>query len=601
MSDSKGGKTFNVRKDKRFKAKKRKLEAFLNLVRKDEETPIRKKKSSGSFADHYKTLKDELKKYQTKDSIEPSFHLTDVGQNALVTFSSNDKSVKCSSPLFVEDIYYLLLKSVLSSLSPFSLRWAKLELPHQIGKTVVIEMEGLSINDIFEINTELNQKCNIFPYVFEIVSSKIPFATELSTLHMVTGFYSETKENYSSLFPMKEDGNSKTEKSTKQNTITKLHLLLSPIQLAMENYPLPQSIFKQSNCKNYVFTKEAYAPVTANSEMFALDCEMCRTANGNEVTRIAIVNEDLETVYHSFVKPASAIIDYLTRFSGITAKLMKNVTTTLADVHREMSKILPSDAILCGQSLNCDLHALKLIHPYAIDTSVIFNQHGIRRRKTSLRNLTKIYLKEIIQDKKGGHNPIEDSIATMKLVQLKLENSIHYGDAVLSPEETENSSDTAEIAADKSVGNNSTVQKTRNFSDYVKLNEGPEYCGFFDRITKFSKKKVCLVGNEDSLNNYCLEAPIDKITKVTKSSIKKIIESTISNLADSNLNISHLTFNAENDSLTDVIDELKQAYASLPGRTLFLLITGLNKSNDENFNHRYCMASLKKSVNTSLS
>lgn len=45
--------------------------------------------------------------------------------------------------------------------------------------------------------------------------------------------------------------------------------------------------------------------------------------------------------------------------------------------------------------------------------------------------LAREFLGESIQDSKAGHCSAEDSQASMKLVKLKLANSIDYGDAVL--------------------------------------------------------------------------------------------------------------------------------------------------------------------------
>ena len=111
-------------------------------------------------------------------------------------------------------------------------------------------------------------------------------------------------------------------------------------------------------------TKDIYDPIHPNAPLFSLDCEMCFTTAGkNELTKICIVDSDCNVVYQSLVQPPNQITNYLTMYSGITKEMLMDVTTTLEEVQEELRKILPADAILVGQGLGNDLHALKLMHP----------------------------------------------------------------------------------------------------------------------------------------------------------------------------------------------------------------------------------------------
>ena len=64
-----------------------------------------------------------------------------------------------------------------------------------------------------------------------------------------------------------------------------------------------------------------------------------------------------------------------------------------------------------------------MMHPYIIDTSVIYNTSGERRKKTKLARLAAEFLSESIQTGKDGHDSIEDSWSALRLVQLKLQKS----------------------------------------------------------------------------------------------------------------------------------------------------------------------------------
>jgi RNA exonuclease 1 len=76
--------------------------------------------------------------------------------------------------------------------------------------------------------------------------------------------------------------------------------------------------------------------------------------------------------------------------------MLDNILTTLKDVLEDLKKIIDADTIIIGQSLENDLHALKLIHGRVIDTSVLY----ITRKgsKLPLKTLSYTHLKYSIQN-----------------------------------------------------------------------------------------------------------------------------------------------------------------------------------------------------------
>lgn len=187
---------------------------------------------------------------------------------------------------------------------------------------------------------------------------------------------------------------------------------LTSEELKKNDYPMRDS----PGCKGYMYT-ECDLQRTDSSPLFGLDCEMCLTARGNEVVRVSLVDAEGQCLLNELVKPESVIVNYCTRYSGVTRKMLLPVKTRLPDIQTRLKKILPHDAVLVGHSLNADLQALQMIHPSVIDTSLLFARNEGRRFK--LKFLAKAVLgKEIQCEQRLGHDPAEDARAALELAQF---------------------------------------------------------------------------------------------------------------------------------------------------------------------------------------
>lgn len=63
-----------------------------------------------------------------------------------------------------------------------------------------------------------------------------------------------------------------------------------------------------------------------------------------------------------------------------------------------------------------------MIHPYVIDSSLVYNLSYKRQARSKLKLLAKLFLGEDIQTSDElGHNPTEDAAASLKLIMLKLQ------------------------------------------------------------------------------------------------------------------------------------------------------------------------------------
>ena len=391
--------------------------------------------------EEYEDLRRRLRERKKALSCIPLFRLKAVGQEAAV---DREKRV----PLFMTDIQHLLLFCMVGDRAPYQpYRWCTMSKWNRLSNMVMLVLEGVGMENYTSYEKSAAWMRKHIPDMVEVISPSSYHSSVVEELSMlpltvmhkeklIKKFGSlesalekdEAFKAFRSIFPVK------FESKTKSSSL-KLSLLLSATQMVTDNYPMPLSGSLGEKYAGYLYTSDQYSEVTEDSPLYSLDCEMCLTSAGHELTRICVVDTRLAVVYHTLVKPRNTITNYLTQYSGITPDMLEEVTTRLEDVQEALRSLLPPDAILVGQSLNFDLVALKVFHPYVIDTSVCFNITGDRRRKTKLSVLTQLFLNKTIQTAgKEGHNPIEDAQAAMDLVNLKLEKGLQFGDAVMGGE-----------------------------------------------------------------------------------------------------------------------------------------------------------------------
>lgn len=128
----------------------------------------------------------------------------------------------------------------------------------------------------------------------------------------------------------------------------------------MAYHHVPDAGSMEFQRSGFVKTMEKSRPVDGDYGVFALDCEMCCTKEGPELTRVTVVSADKRVVYEALVKPDNPIIDYNTTFSGISEKDLTNVSTTLRHVQADLLNMFCSKTILIGHNIDSDLRALKV-------------------------------------------------------------------------------------------------------------------------------------------------------------------------------------------------------------------------------------------------
>ncbi|NXX42613.1 AEN nuclease, partial [Tricholaema leucomelas] len=167
------------------------------------------------------------------------------------------------------------------------------------------------------------------------------------------------------------------------------------------------------------------SPLLRPSKYVAIDCEMVGTGPQgklSELARCSVVSYEGDVIYDKYVQPELPIVDYRTRWSGITRQHMKRAIP-FKTAQAEILKIL-KDKIVVGHAIHNDFQALKYFHPKdrTRDTSqipVLKQRVGLPvKASVSLKSLARHLLQKKIQVGCKGHSSVEDAQTAMELYRL---------------------------------------------------------------------------------------------------------------------------------------------------------------------------------------
>ncbi|XP_008561493.1 PREDICTED: apoptosis-enhancing nuclease [Galeopterus variegatus] len=185
----------------------------------------------------------------------------------------------------------------------------------------------------------------------------------------------------------------------------------------------PRAEPSRAPCCRRPTPREASGPLP--SKCVAIDCEMVGTGprgRVSELARCSVVSYHGDVLYDKYIRPEMPIVDYRTRWSGITQQHMRKAIPFQV-AQKEILKLLKGKVVV-GHALHNDFQALKYVHPRSQtrDTTYVPNllsQPGFHTRaRVSLKDLALQLLHKKIQVGLHGHSSVEDATTAMELYRL---------------------------------------------------------------------------------------------------------------------------------------------------------------------------------------
>ncbi|XBW36890.1 hypothetical protein QEN19_002469 [Hanseniaspora menglaensis] len=352
-----------------------------------------------------------------------------------------------SKPLTIKDIRDLVIYSLDKNEKNRPV-WCKVENRMNIDKVVVLQIPGVQPKDLSYKGVCLKSFDELLNDKNKVLKTTESFFDNDNTLTLSSkapGNSSFVFSAYSAFtnVPLTKQKQANVIKKLSKKKAALEEMILTLDEMIELKYPIHPDVSKtdadlankinslnfqtpDSNLWVQTYAKNIEEPYT--SRAYALDCEMCLTKLGHELTRISVVGFDGALIYDKLVKPENEIVDYLTRFSGITESMMENIDYKLPQVQNDLLLLFDSRDILIGHSLQSDFKVMKFRHPNIIDTAVIYEHIKGPPFKPALKKLSSVFLgKEIQNDEIAGHDPSIDARTCVELVNLKLKKGLQTG------------------------------------------------------------------------------------------------------------------------------------------------------------------------------
>ena len=162
-----------------------------------------------------------------------------------------------------------------------------------------------------------------------------------------------------------------------------------------------------------------------------LDCEMAGIAGDiGELVLLSVADYMTgETLINTLVRPTEKIVNWRTKFSGVTAKAMADAIAQgdyldgWKGARAELWKYIDANTVLIGHSLHNDLDILRVIHTRVVDSAILAKNAVGTNRQWALKTLCQDLMGIDIQSNgRKGHDCLEDALAAREVVLWCIQN-----------------------------------------------------------------------------------------------------------------------------------------------------------------------------------